>query len=353
MPLRILTCIDLTRGCKVGIIRRYSYVFAFILPILCCAFIYLGASPALAQDPVVSIEPRTGTRPDAQGSANRAATHISVDSDLVLIPVMVTDHHDRLITGLEKEHFRLFEDKVEQVITHFAAEDAPVSIALVFDCSGSMGPKLQKSRAAVTAFLHTANPEDEFSLIVFNDRAQLAVGFGSRIEEIQSRMLYTQSHGRTALLDAIYLAMDQMKHAKHSRKAILIISDGGDNCSRYSMREVKNRVKEGDAQVYSIGIEEPFGVRGRSPEELAGPALLDEIASQSGGRLFEIDDLNELADVASKIGMALRNQYLLGFAPAQQKRDGKYHKIVVKLERPKGLPPLRASFRSGYYAPTQ
>jgi Ca-activated chloride channel family protein len=353
MPLRILACIDLTRGCKVGIIRRYSYVFAFILPILCCAFIYFGPSQALAQDPVVSIEPRAGTRPDAQGGANRAATHISVDSDLVLIPVMVTDHHDRLITGLEKEHFRLFEDKVEQVITHFAAEDAPVSIALVFDCSGSMGPKLQKSRAAVTAFLHTANPEDEFALVVFNDRAQLAVGFGSRIEEIQSRMLYTQSHGRTALLDAIYLAMDQMKHAKHSRKAILIISDGGDNCSRYSMREVKNRVKEGDAQVYSIGIEEPFAARGRSPEELAGPALLDEIASQSGGRLFEIDDLNELSDVASKIGMALRNQYLLGFAPAQQKRDGKYHKIVVKLERPKGLPPLRASFRSGYYAPTQ
>jgi VWFA-related protein len=320
---------------------------------LCCAFIYFGPSQARAQDPVVSIEPRAGARPDAQGSANRVSSRISVDSDLVLIPVMVTDHHDRLITGLEKEHFRLFDDKVEQVITHFGSEDAPVSIALVFDCSGSMGPKMQKSRAAVTAFLHTANTEDEFALVVFSDRAQLAVGFTNRIEEIQNRMLYTQSRGRTALLDAIYLAMDQMKHAKHSRKAILIISDGGDNCSRYSMREVKNRVKEGDAQVYSIGIEEPFTTRGRSPEELAGPALLDEIASQSGGRLFEIEDLNELADVASKIGMALRNQYMLGFAPAQQKRDGKYHKIVVKLERPKGLPPLRASFRSGYYAPTQ
>jgi VWFA-related protein len=266
---------------------------------------------------------------------------------------MVTDHHDRLITGLEKEHFKLFEDKVEQSITHFAAEDAPVSIALVFDCSGSMGPKLAKSRAAVAEFIRTANPEDEFSLVTFNDRAQLVVGFNSPTEEIQNRLLYAQSRGRTALLDAIYLAMDQMKHAKHSRKALLIISDGGDNCSRYSMREVKNRVKEGDAQIYSIGIVENLNMRSRSPEELAGPALLDEIAGQSGGRLFEIDDLNELPDVAAKIGMALRNQYILGFAPALPKHDGKYHRIVVKLERPKGLPPLRASFRSGYFAPAE
>jgi Ca-activated chloride channel homolog len=313
-----------------------------------------GPSAARAQDPVVSIEPRSGPRSDAKGSADRIAPHIRVDSDLVLIPVMVTDHHDRLITGLEKGHFKLFEDKVEQSITHFAAEDAPVSIALVFDCSGSMGPKLAKSRAAVAEFIRTANPEDEFALVLFSDRAQLAVSFNERTEQIQSALLFAQSKGRTALLDAIYLAMDQMKHAKHSRKAVLIISDGGDNASRYSMREVKNRVREGDAQIYSIGIvESNIGLRGRSPEELAGPALLDEIAGQSGGRLFEIDDLNELPDVAAKIGMALRNQYILGFAPAIPKRDGKYHRIVVKLERPKGLPPLRASFRAGYFAPTQ
>src|SRR5260370_26590471 len=150
---------------------------------------------------------------------------------------------------------------------------------------------MQKSRAAVTAFPPPANPEDEFARVVCSSRAQVAAGFSTRTEEIQTRLLYTQSHGRTALRDAIYLAMDQMKHAKHSRKALLIISDGGDNCSRYSMREVKNRIKEGDAQVYSIGIEEPFGVRGRNPEELPRPPLLDEIASQSGGRPFRIPSL--------------------------------------------------------------
>jgi len=337
----------------VGITRRHIYPLALILPVAYWAFAALGPKLASAQDPVVNIEPRVATRPESTGSANRTAPNIRVDSNLVLIPVMVTDHQDRLITGLEKVHFKLFDDKVEQVITHFASEDVPVSIVIVFDCSGSMGPKLAKSRAAVSAFLNSANPEDEFSLVLFSDKAQLVAGFSRQTDELQSKLLFAQSKGRTALLDAIYLAMDQMKHAKHSRKAVLIISDGGDNCSRYSMREVKNRVKEGDAQIYSIGILEAMGFRGRSAEELAGPALLDEIASQSGGRLFEIDNLNELSDVASKIGMALRNQYMLGFAPAEDRRDGKYHRIVVKLESPKGLPKLRASFRSGYFAPAQ
>ena len=335
-----------------GHTRRYFFATAFLLFAAYWTFLCLGTNAARAQDPVVAIEPRASTRPESTGSADRMA-NIRVNSDLVLIPVMVTDHQDRLITGLEKAHFKLFDDKVEQVITHFASEDVPVSIAILFDCSGSMGPKVAKARAAVTEFMRTANPEDEFSLILFSDRAQLVSGFSTRTEELQNRLLYAQSRGRTALLDAIYLGMDQMRHAKHSRKAILIISDGGDNSSRYSMREVKNRVREGDVQVYSIGILESLGIRGRSAEELAGPALLDEIAGQSGGRLFEIDNLNELADVAQKIGVALRNQYMLGFAPTESRRDGKYHRIVVKLDSPKGLPKMRASFRSGYYAPTQ
>jgi Ca-activated chloride channel homolog len=263
---------------------------------------------------------------------------------------MVTDRRDRLITGLEKGQFKVFEDKVEQVITHFASEDAPVSIGLVFDCSGSMGAKLQKSRAAVNEFLRAANAEDEFSLVLFNDRAQLVNPFTDRVEEIQNRMLFTESKGRTALLDAIYLSLHEMKNAKHARKAILIISDGGDNSSRYSYREVRNAVRESDVQIYSIGILEPFGLRGRTPEEFSGPSLLEDIAQDTGGRLFEVEDLNDLPDIASKIGAALRNQYILGYMPSDVKHDGKYHRIQVKIDRPKGLPPLRATFRSGYYA---
>jgi len=335
----------------VGNGQRYiPYVSVAMWVAACVAFCCLGLTPTSGQEPQVNIEPRRPARPASTGSADRLTANIRVNADLVLVPVMVTDRRDRLITGLEKEHFKLFEDKVEQVITHFASEDTPVSIGLVFDCSGSMGAKLQKSRAAVSEFLHTSNPEDEFSLVLFNDRAQLAIPFTDRIEEIQNRMLFTESKGRTALLDAIYLSLHEMGHAKHSRKAILIISDGGDNCSRYSYREVKNYVREADVQIYSIGILEPFGLRGRTPEELSGPTLLDEVAQETGGRLFEVDDLNELPDIATKIGAALRNQYVLGYMPSEAKHDGKYHRIQVKIERPKGLPPLRATFRSGYYA---
>jgi len=332
--------------------ERLRGIFCFSMAIVlavCLALLCLEITPISAQEPRVAIEPRALAAPSSTGSADRLVPHIRVDADLVLIPVTVTDHHDRLITGLDKTRFRLFEDKVEQVITHFAMEDAPVSVAVVFDCSGSMGPKLQKSRMAVTEFLKTANPEDEFSLILFNDRARLTVDFTDRTQDIQTGMLFTESRGRTALLDAIYLAINTMKRAKHTRKAILIVSDGGDNSSRYTTKEVKNSVREADVQIYSIGILEPLASRDRTPEELTGPALLDEMARETGGRLFEVDDLDELRDIAAKIGLALRNQYVLGFTPAA-KNDGKYHRVKVQVERPRGLPALRATFRSGYYA---
>jgi VWFA-related protein len=213
-----------------------------------------------------------------------------------------------------------------------------------------MGPKLAKSRAAVSEFLRTANPEDEFLLVSFSDRAQLLTTFTNRIEEVQNRMMYLQSRGRTALLDAIYLALHEMKKGKHARKALLIISDGGDNSSRYSYSQVRNYIREADVQIYSIGILEPLSTRGRSPEELAGPTLLEEVAHQTGGRLYQVDDLGQLPDIASKIGAALRNEYLLGYMPAEGNHDGKYHRVRVKLQPPKGLPALRATFRSGYYA---
>lgn len=295
------------------------------------------------------IEPRPAPAPAATGEADRVMPRLQVDSDLVLIPVTVTDQEGRLITDLDKQQFKLYDNNIEQVITHFAREDAPVSIGLVFDCSGSMGPKLQRSRAAVAEFVRTANPEDEFSLVTFNDRARLVAGFGSDAGVLDNALLFIESHGQTALLDAICLSLGEMKHAKHSRKAILIVSDGGDNASRYSAREVKEWLRESDVQVYSIGIFEPPGMRGRTPEELSGPALLDAIAQQTGGRLFEVYDLDDMRDAASKVGNALRNQYILGFSPTSE-RDGKYHHIQVKIPKTPGLPAFRTTFRSGYYA---
>ena len=178
---------------------------------------------------------------------------------------------NRFVTGLEKEHFRLFEDKVEQDITQFSSEDAPLSVGIVFDTSGSMGSKLQKSRQAVAQFFKTANPEDEFFLVQFNDRPELVVPFTRNVEEIQNHLTFTQSKGRTALLDGVYLAMNQMKKAHNPRKAMLIISDGGDNSSRYTESEIKNAVREADVQIYAIGIFEPMGSRGRTPRRCPVP----------------------------------------------------------------------------------
>lgn len=303
-----------------------------------------------AQDARVTIVPRPKPRTAEEGPRN---ANIRVDTNLVLIPVTVTDPMNRFVTGLEKEHFRLEEDKVEQTITHFASEDAPLSVGIVFDTSGSMGSKLQKSRMAVAQFMKTANPEDEFFLVQFSDKPELTVPFTTNTEEVQSRLTFTQSKGRTALLDAIYLSLHEMKRARNPRKALLIISDGGDNSSRYTESEIKNLVREADVQIYAIGIFEPIYSRGRTPEELAGPGLLSEVAEQTGGRHYAVENLNDLPDIAAKIGIELRNQYVLGYTPTNQERDGKYRRVRVRLVQPKGLPPLRAFWRMGYYAPTQ
>jgi|SRR5271157_1374341 len=276
---------------------------------------------------------------------------IRIDSNLVLIPVTVTDPMNRFVTGLEKENFKVFDEKKEQAVTQFSSEDAPLSVGVIFDCSGSMGHKLEKSRLAVTQFFKTANPEDEFFLVQFNDTANLIQPFTTNLEEIQNRLTFTQSKGQTALLDAIYLGLHEMKKARNPRKALLLISDGGDNNSRYTEGEIKNLVKEADVQIYAIGIYETGAGRGRTPEESAGPALLTEIAEQTGGRQYSVDNLNELPDIAAKIGVELRNQYILGYSPQGQARDGKYHHVKVTLVQPRNMPVLRAFFRQGYYAP--
>ncbi len=298
----------------------------------------------------VTIEPRA--KPSVRAAAVPRA-NIRVDSTLVLIPVTVTDPMNRFVTGLEKENFKILEDHKEQDLTQFSSEDAPLSVGVVFDCSGSMGSKLDKSREAVAQFFKTANPEDEFFLVEFHDSAELVQPFTTSLEEIQNRLTFTQSKGRTALLDAIYLGLHEMKKARNPRKALLLISDGGDNNSRYTEGEIKNLVREADTQIYAIGIYEPIGSRSRTAEELAGPGLLTDIAEQTGGRQYAVENLNELPDIAAKIGVELRNQYILGYSPRNQEHDGKYRRVQVKLVQPRGLPPLRAFWRLGYYAPSQ
>lgn len=309
-------------------------------PILCWT-----AAALLWGQATIAPRAKAGT-PDA---AKAPQANIRVDSSLVLVPVTVCDPNNRPVTGLEKEHFKIFDDKVEQTVTHFSMDDEPLAVGLVFDISGSMGPKLRRARLAAAEFFRKANPEDEFFLVEFNDQPRLAVPLTRDTQEIQNQLTFAQSKGRTALLDAILLAMNEMKKSSMKRKALLIISDGGDNSSRYTETEVRSRVREGDVLIYAIGIFEPYGSRGRSPEELNGPGLLSELAEQTGGRHLPVEDLSELPDVAAKIGSELRNRYVLGYSPTDRQRDGRYHHVRVQLVTPHGLPPLRAYWRLGYY----
>jgi Ca-activated chloride channel family protein len=277
---------------------------------------------------------------------------IKINVDMTLVNLTVTDPLDRLVTGLEKEHFRVYEDGVEQEVLTLSSEDVPVSIGLVFDMSGSMSDKVEKAREAAVQFMRTANPQDQFFLVSFNDRAELTSGFTSSVDELQNRMMFTASKGRTALLDAIYLGLSQMRGAHNGKRALLIISDGGDNHSRYNESDVKNYLKEADCQLYSIGIFDPVASR-RTVEELEGPTLLSEMSEMTGGRVFPVGNLGELPDIASKIGMELRNQYVLGYKSSNAHHNGQWRKIKVKLRPPKGLPPLNVYAKTGYYATNQ
>ena len=323
--------------------------------------------PASAQDdPLnnVHVQPHTdkstpATEPagaEAPPDTGAAAMHahpgsfIRLQTDLVLVPVTVTDPMNRLVTGLEKNDFQVYDESTQQKITSFSSDDAPVSIGIIFDLSGSMTSKLVRAKDAILSFIKTANPQDEFFVIGFNDRPALIEDFTNSVEDIEARMATLRAAHRTALLDAIYYGIVKMRQARHERKALLIVSDGGDNRSRYTEGEVKSLVRESDVEIFSMGIFDPYAP---TPEERMGPELLDDISTATGGRMFRVNDIDELSDIAEKISNELRNQYVIGYRPADLQRNGKWRKVRVKISPPPGLPPLTVYARSGYYAPLQ
>jgi Ca-activated chloride channel homolog len=291
-------------------------------------------------------------RKDTPGVVIQKNKALKLNVDLALINATVTDPFNRLVTGLDPDNFRIFEDNVEQEVVTFSAEDVPISIGVIFDYSGSMSNKAAKAREAAIQFFKTANPQDEFFLVSFNERAELTSSFTNSVEDLQSRMLLSAPKGRTALLDAIYLGLSQMRGAHNAKRALLILSDGGDNHSRYNESDIKRLVKEADTQLYAIGIFDPAGYRNRTLEEGNGPSLLGEVTELTGGRVFPVERLEDLPDIASKIGMELRNQYVLGYHPSNTNHDARWRKVKVKLRAPRGLPPLTVYAKTGYYAPS-
>ena len=300
-------------------------------------------APLLFRGQQVTITPRPKAAPKEE---EQRRADIRVNSNLVLIPVTVNDPLNRPVSGLEKENFRVFEDKIPQTITNFAMDDEPIAAGLVFDTSGSMGDKLRKSRMAAAVFFKIADPTDEFFLVEFDSRPRLVVPLTQDTGKIESELIFSKSKGSTALLDALYMSLQEMRKSKKNKKALLVISDGGDNNSRYTVKEVSTLIQESDVLIYAIGV---FGVGG-TPEEVEGPGLLSHIAEQTGGRMFYANSV-ELPDMAKRIGIELRNRYVLGYSPENQVRDGKYHRVIVKVVPPRGLPPLTAHWRTGYNAP--
>lgn len=292
---------------------------------------------------------QAAAQPPPQSTPQDAGTTLRVETTLVQIPVSVTDSVNRFVLGLRKQDFHLFEDGVEQEIAHFSGEETPLSVGLAFDESGSMDYKLQTAQAAAIEFLKTMNRDDETLLVVFSDTAHVAVGFSPHPEEIQNALLGTQTGGLTAMLDGINLALSEMKKARNSRKAIVIISDGGDNHSHYKSTQIEALVREADVQIYAMGVFDPIASMGLAPELISGPRLLSEIATQTGGRAFAASLVTDLPSIAARVAVELRNEYVLGYYPKNAAHDGKYRKVEVEASQPPGVSALKLHWRQGYY----
>jgi Ca-activated chloride channel family protein len=273
---------------------------------------------------------------------------LRVDVDLVLINATVTDSDNRYVTGLGSENFQIWEDKVEQQIEYFSSEDVPLSAGLVFDVSGSMAGMLPMARSAAVTFLRMGNPQDEYFLVEFSDDPRLVRDFTSDIADLQHRIAFSNAGGRTALYDAMYLAMDKVSRGSNPRKALVLITDGQDNRSRYSYSNVKEFAKERDIQVYAIALSAPTTTQYVS--RMAGTAVLNDLTKVTGGRAFAPYSVNEMDGICRRIGLELKSQYILGYRSTNTVKDGKWRKIKAKVVPSQGMPRMSVRAKSGYYA---
>ena len=274
---------------------------------------------------------------------------VKVEVDLVTLTLTVTDYYGRYVSGLSKDAFTIWDEDEEQEITYFSDADAPVSIGILFDISGSMSTeKIAKARNALERFINTSHPNDEYFLIAFNSRAQLLLDRTRDGDAVLQKLTLVETKNNTALYDACYLGVERVTRGAHQKKAILIISDGQDNSSRYNFKEVRRLMKESDVVIYSVGIMSDRDAG--SMEGMQGQALLDELSSVTGGKSFYPQTNVELDEIFERIALELRHQYSIGYTPKDFQPDGKWHKVKVKVKPPRGLPRLTVRSREGYYA---
>jgi Ca-activated chloride channel family protein len=305
------------------------------------------AGLALSQ---AKIEPRA--RPN---SKQRAATedpaipsaNLRVDTNLVLVPVTVNDELNHPVVGLEKDDFRIFDDAQERPIVSFSSEDEPIALGFIFDTSGSMKATIPEGRRAAAEFLKFSERDDEFFLVEFDSAPRLTIPLTGQTGQIRTEVMMTKTAGSTAMIDGVFLAIHEIKKSKRTKKALVLISDGGENHSRYTPAELKNLVKESDVMIYTVAAGGAYYA-----DERFGQDLMKQIAELTGAHMYYASSV-DLAEIAQKIGIELRNRYVIGYAPPEMKRDGRYHKIDLKVIAPRGLPRLKAHWRRGYYAPAE
>ena len=323
---------------------------SLLIRTLCVSVIvFLSLAVTQAQKSAQDEKPPQGASPQEQRRDQGPV--VKERTDVVTLSVTVTDPFNRLVTGLDRHHFEIFEDKVKQQIEFFRDEDVPVSLGIVFDVSGSMKGKLERARDALKAFVETSHDDDDFFLVGFNQRANLLSEFADG-NNILSKLSFVDPKGQTALYDAAYLGIEKVRQGRHNKRALLLISDGQDNSSRYTYGELRKLLREANVQIYSIGIVEMGGGAGSSLD-LQGQSILEEVAQTTGGKAFFPRSGAELEDATTRIALELRHQYSIGYIPTNVKRDGLWHKLRVKVNPPKGLPNLNVRTKEGYYASSE
>ncbi len=346
---------------------------AFTIATLSCLVIFLCiANSALAQtqnktapkpvpaaspadpiiEPVALPTPPSGETPSAaQQKAPGDFTQgpVITNTDLITFTVTVTDTYGRYVSGLGKAAFSVFDEKKPQEITYFSDDDSPVSVGVIFDVSGSMGgDKIKRARDALSKFVQTSHNMDEYFLIAFNSRAQLLLDKTRDGNQVLDKLTFVQTRNNTALYDACYLGVEKVQRGTHPKRALLLISDGQDNNSRYTFNELRRLLKESDVTLYGIGI--LSGSDAGSGLGMEGQGILDELASVSGGKAFFPRSSAEMDDIFEQIALELRHQYSIGYKPVNFNNDGRWHKIKVRVTPPRGLPRLFVRSKEGYYA---
>jgi Ca-activated chloride channel family protein len=335
--------------CALRIALAVSFLFVFTTQIS----FNTGAQEQAAQKPTTGVIPEktgtTGSPTPQQKLGSELDGPVIVNTDLITLTVTVTDTYGRYVSGLSQKAFTILDEKQPQEITFFSDDDSPVSVGVIFDVSGSMsGEKIKNAREALAKFIQTSHNSDEYFLIAFNSRAQLLLDKTRDGNAVLDKLTFVQTKNNTALYDACYLGVEKVQRGLHPKRALLLISDGQDNNSRYTFNELRRLLKESDVVLYGVGI--LSGGDAGSPLGMEGQSILDELANVSGGKAFFPRSALEMDDIFEQIALELRHQYSIGYKPSNFSNDGKWRKIKVKVTPPRGLPRLFVRSKEGYYA---